>query len=59
MNTLLRLFLIDWIVDYINTPQYEMTAGCESLFYAALLIICAAIMAIIYTCVYIYDKIKR
>lgn len=41
---MIRFFIIDWILDYVNTPKYEMTAGTEALFYAALLIIFAAIM---------------
>ena len=58
-NILMRFFIIDWIVDYINTPKYEMTVGCELLFYAALMIIFAAIMALVFLLDYIYGKIKK
>ena len=33
------MFLLDWINDYINTPQIEMTTKIELLFYCALAII--------------------
>lgn len=59
MNTIISIFFIDWIVDYINTPKYELTAGQESLFYIALLIICAVIFAIVDIALIIYNKIKR
>lgn len=35
---MLALFLIDWIVDYINTPEIQQTPAMCVLFYAALLI---------------------
>lgn len=41
------LFLIDWIVDYINTPRMEITAGQEVLFYFALSIIFVGVVALI------------
>ena len=56
---MIRFFIIDWILDYVNTPKYEMTVGTESLFYAALLIIFALIMGIIFLIDFIYNKIKK
>lgn len=40
-------FLIDWIVDYINTPKMEVSAGQEILCYTALSIIFLAIVGIV------------
>ena len=56
---MIRFFIIDWILDYINTPKYEMTVGTEVLFYAALLIIFAVIIGIIFLIDFIYNKVKK
>lgn len=58
-NTLGRFFIIDWIVDYINTPQYEMTIGCEVLFYAALAIIFGSVLGVIFIGAIIKEKMKK
>ena len=58
-NILLRFFIIDWIVDYINTPKYEMTIGCEILFYAALAIIFGVILGVIFIGAMIKEKMKK
>ena len=41
------LFLFDWIEDYINTPQIELTAGQEILFYLALSIIFLIVIGVV------------
>lgn len=38
------MFILDWINDYMNTPQIEMTAEVELLFYCALAIISVLVM---------------
>ena len=58
-NTLMRFFIIDWIVDYINTPKYEMTIGCEILFYAALAIIFGSVLGVIFIGALIKEKMKK
>lgn len=44
---MLVLFLFDWIEDYINTPQLEITAGQEILYYLALAIIFVIVLSVI------------
>lgn len=56
---LLRFFIIDWIVDYVNTPKYEMTIGREILFYAALAIIFEAVLGVIFIGAMIKEKMKK
>lgn len=56
------MFLLDWINDYINTPQIEMTTEIELLFYCALAIISALVMvgmAGIYGMYYVIKKIFK
>lgn len=38
------MFILDWINDYINTPQIEMTTEIELLFYCAVAIISVLVM---------------
>ena len=42
----LNFFLIDWITDYINTPNIEQTPQQEILFYTALAIWSAVLLTI-------------
>lgn len=58
-NIQMRFFVIDWIVDYINTPKYEMTISCELLFYAALAIIFGAVLGVIFIGAIIKEKMKK
>lgn len=58
-NILMRFFIIVWIVDYINTPKYEMTMGCEVLFYAALAIIFGSVLGVIFIGAMIKEKMKK
>lgn len=54
-----RLFLFDWIETYLNTPQIEMTADIEILFYLALSIIFAVVAGVVCAGLWIYSKIKK
>lgn len=58
-NIQMKFFVIDWIVDYFNTPKYEMTLRCEVLFYAALAIIFGAVLGIIFIGAMIKEKMKK
>ena len=54
--------LLDWINDYMNTPQIEMTAEVELLFYCALAIISALVivgMVGIYGMYYVIKKLFK
>lgn len=56
------MFLLDWINDYINTPQIEMTTEIELLFYCALAIISVLVMvgmAGIYGMYYVIKKMFK
>ena len=56
------MFLLDWINDYISTPQIEMTTEVELLFYCALAIISALVMvgiAGIYGMYYVIKKMFK
>lgn len=56
------MFLLDWINDYMNTPQIEMTAEVELLFYCALAIISALVivgMVGIYGMYYVIKKLFK
>ena len=53
------MFILDWINDYINTPQIEMTAEAELLFYCALAIISALVIVGMVGIYGIYYVIKK
>lgn len=53
------MFLLDWINDYINTPQIEMTIEVELLFYCALAIISVLVMVGMVGIYGIYYVIKK
>lgn len=56
------MFLLDWINDYMNTPQIEMTAEVELLFYCALAIMSVLVMvgmAGIYGVYYVVKKMFK
>ena len=55
----MKLFLIDWIMDYIETPQIQQTPGQEVLFYAALAIIFGVVLGIIFVGALVYEKMKK
>ena len=55
---MLALFLIDWIVDYINTPEIQQTPAMCVLFYAALLIWSALIITVVTLIWALVDWIK-
>lgn len=43
----LAFFLIEWITDYINTPEIQQTPAMAVLYYTALLIWCAIAIIIV------------
>lgn len=55
----MRLFLLDWIIDYIETPKIQQTPGQEVLFYAALAIIFGIVLGVIFIGALIYEKLKK
>ncbi len=44
---LMRFFLIDWLLDYINTPKIEMSLGTELLGILAIGIIAFLILGVV------------
>lgn len=52
-------FLFDWIEDYINTPQIQVTTGQEILFYLALSIIFLIVIGVICSVWGVINWIKR
>ena len=44
---MLRLFIIQWLLDYINTPKIEMSLGTELLGILAMGIIAFAVLGLI------------
>lgn len=55
----MRLFLIDWLCDYINTPKYDMTLSIELLGILAIGIIAFAILGIVTGLILIIDYFKK
>ena len=58
-NIQMKFFVIDWIVDYIETPKIQQTPGQEVLFYAALAIIFGAVLGVIFIGAMIKEKMKK
>ena len=56
---MLRLFIIDWITGYINTPELSRTPADEILFYTALAIIAGVLIGLYVLIALIVDKIKK
>lgn len=55
---LIRFFLLDWILTYIEKPKIEQTPADEMLFYTALLIICGIMFIAVVGVWYIIYKIR-
>ena len=55
---MLRLFIIDWLSDYINTPKIQMTTSIEVLGILAIGIIAFAILAAIVCVWLLIDFVK-
>lgn len=55
---LIRFFLLDWIMTYIEKPKIEQTPADEMLFYTALLIICGIIFISVVGVWYIIYKLR-
>lgn len=58
-NIIGRFFIIDWIMDYIETPQIQQTPEQEILFYAALAIIFGIVLGVIFIGAIIKEKMKK
>lgn len=52
---MLRFFLIDWIMNYLNTPELQRTPADEILFYAAL----GIIIGVAWSLWFVYIEIKE
>ena len=55
---MLRLFIIDWLSDYMNTPKIEMTTSIEVLGVLAMGIIAFAILGLIVGVWLLIDFVK-
>lgn len=55
---MLALFLIDWIVDYINTPELQQTPMQGILFVLAIGIFVFSILGLCILIYLVYDYIK-
>ena len=55
----MRLFLIDWLSDYINTSKYDMTLSIELLGILAMGIIAFLILGIVTGLILIIDYFKK
>lgn len=56
---MLRLFIIQWLLDYINTPKIEMTLSTELLGILAIGIIAFAILGIVTAFILIINYFKE
>ena len=56
---LMRLFLIDWLCDYINTSKYDMTLSIELLGILAIGIIAFLILGAVTAIILLIDYFKR
>lgn len=56
---MLRFFLWDWIITYIEKPQIEQTPADEILFYTALAIILCAVFGMVCLIMLIIPKNKN
>lgn len=56
---LIRLFLIDWLCDYINTSKYDMTISIELLGILSIGIIAFLILGAITSIVLLIDYFKK
>lgn len=56
---LMRLFLIDWLCDYINTSKYDMTLSIELLGILAIGIIAFLILSIVTAIILLINYFKE
>lgn len=52
------MFIKEWILNYINTPELQLTLADKALFYIALSIIIAVILLIIVVIGEIHTRLK-
>lgn len=55
---MLRLFIIEWLIDYIDTSKYDMTISIELLGILAMGIIAFAILGLIVVVWLLIDFVK-
>ena len=55
---MLRFFIIEWIFNYLNTPQYEMTTQIKLLGIIAGGIVAFALLALFYIICKIWEWFK-
>lgn len=56
---MLRFFIVDWILTYLNTPELQRTPADEVLFYAALGIITIVLLGLYVAIALTVDKFKK
>lgn len=56
---MLRLFIIQWLLDYINTPKIEMSLGTELLGILAMGIIAFAALGVVIALLLIINYFKE
>ena len=56
---MLRLFIIQWLLDYINTPKIEMSLATELLGILAIGIIAFAVLGVFIAFILIRDYFKE
>lgn len=56
---MLRFFIVDWILTYLNTPELQRTPADEVLFYAALCIITIVLLGLYVAIALTLDHFKK
>lgn len=56
---MLRFFIVDWILTYLNTPELQRTPADEVLFYAALGIITIVLLGLYVAIALTADHFKK
>ena len=56
---MLRLFIIQWLLDYINTPKIEMSLATELLGILSIGIIAFAVLGIVTVLILIINYFKE
>lgn len=56
---MLRFFIIDWILTYLNTPELQRTPADEVLFYTALCIITIVLLGLYVAIALTVDHFKK
>lgn len=56
---MLRFFIVDWILTYLNTPELQRTPADEVLFYTALAIITIVLLGLYAVIALTLDHFKK